>query len=236
MGHVPVEGDLVRNLELRLQRSYSNGMNLLASYVYNREQSTIWPDAGDYTDGPYYYNQKPLWSEGLYPRHRIIISGIYDLPFGRGRKMMSQVNPWVDGALGGWSASSVANITSGQPLNLTNGNPFVLSGDPTKNVPVGYALNPNAFANLPAYTPFAGPRAIAGVDGPAHWNIDARLAKSFRIREGMNLQVRMEAYNLTNTVMFTEADSGFGDSNFGQKNQGQFNIGRTLQYSLRFVF
>ncbi len=236
MGHVPAEGDLVRNIELRVQRRYSNGMNLLASYVYNHEQSTIWPDAGDYTDGPYYYNQKPQWSEGLYPRHRIIISGIYDLPFGRGRKMMNAVNPWVDGVLGGWSFSSIANITSGSPLNFTNGSPFVMTGDPKQDVPTGDAFNPNAFAVLPAYTAFAGPRVIPGIDGPVQWNIDARLSKSFRIREGMNLQFRMEAYNLTNSVMFSPADSGFGDSTFGQENLGQNNTGRTLQYSLKFVF
>jgi hypothetical protein len=121
-------------------------------------------------------------------------------------------------------------------LNLTNNDPFVLTGSPTQNVPAGYAFNPKVFASLPAYTPFAGPRVIAGVDGPVHWDIDGRLSKSFRIREGMNLQLRVEAYNLTNTVMFNAADSGFDDSNFGQKNQGQFNIGRTIQYSMRFVF
>jgi hypothetical protein len=212
-------------------------MNLLASYIYNHEQSTIWPDAGDYTDGPYYYNQKPEWSEGLYARHRMIISGIYDLPFGRGRKMMNTVSPWIDGALGGWSLSSIASVTSGLPLNFTNGSAFVLTGSsPTQNVPAGYAFNPNAFANLPAYVPFAGPRVIPGIDGPVQWNIDAKLAKSFRIREGMSLQLRVEAYNLTNTVMFQPGDSGYGDSTFGQNYLLQSNIGRTIQYSLRFSF
>jgi hypothetical protein len=77
---------------------------------------------------------------------------------------------------------------------------------------------------------------MAGLDGPVHWDVDAALSKSFRIREGMHLQLRVEAYNLTNTVMFNAADSNFGDSNFGQSDPSQFNIGRTIQYSLRFVF
>ena len=46
----------------------------------------------------------------------------------------------------------------------------------------------------------------------------------------------MEAYNLTNSVTFTNPDAGYGDSSFGQTNTGQSNIGRTLQYSLRLVF
>ena len=242
LSHVPAEADLTRNVEFRVQRSYSNGMNLLASYVYNHEQQTVWPDAGDFTDGPYYYQQKPLWSWGTYPRHRAILSGIYDLPFGHGRKMMNNANRWVDGVLGGWSASSITHITSGNPINLTNNaNPFILVSNPLQNVPQGYVLNPAAFADLPAYRPFAGPRVIAGLDGSVQWNIDGSLSKSFRIREGMKLQFRMDAFNLTNSIMFLSFDQllnaqGYGNSGFGQKYLGQSNIGRTLQYSLRFVF
>ncbi|MGH9325262.1 MAG: carboxypeptidase regulatory-like domain-containing protein [Terriglobia bacterium] len=234
--HAPVEGDNVRNLEVRVQRSYANGMQLLASYIYNREQSTWWPDAGDFTDGPYYYNQAPMWTEGRYPRHRAIVSGIYALPVGHGRRWLTHANPLLDGLLGGWSSSSIFSITSGQPLNFGYGNPFVLTGSPTQNVPQGYAFNPAAFANSPAYTPFAGPSVIPGVDGPVQWDIDAQLTKSFPLPHEMNLQFRVEAYNLTNSIMFAPADSGFGDSTFGQMNLGQSNLGRTIQYSLRFSF
>lgn len=230
LGHVPIESDLVRNLEFRVQRSYSNGMNLLASYIYNREQSTWWPDE------PYRYDRAPMWMEGNYPRHRVILSGIYDLPVGHARKWLNHTNRWLDGVVGGWSCSSIFSITSGDLLNLTNGSGFVLTGDPTKNVPAGYAFNTAVFANLPAYTMFTGPRRIAGVDGPGQWNIDGRLSKSFRIREGMDLQFRMEAYNLTNSPMWKDPDSGFGDSNFGQLYPGQNNVDRTLQYALRLTF
>lgn len=239
LGHVPAEGDTVRNIEFRVQRNYSNGMNLLASYVYNHEQQTAWPDSdgmwsGVASDGPYYYSQKPLWIEGTYPRHRAIISGIYDLPFGHDRKMMNHADRWMDGVLGGWSVSSIANITSGKPLRL--GGSYVVTGNPAQNVPAGYALNKNAFGGLPQYQEFSGPLVFAGVDGPAQWNIDGRLSKSFRIREAMNLQFRMEAYNLTNSLMYTNPDTTVSDQAFGQLNTGQSNIGRTLQYSLRFVF
>ena len=236
MSHVPTEGDTVRDIEFRVQRNYSNGMNLLASYIYNHEQQTSWPDSGDNvgSDGPYYYSQNPIWMEGTYPRHRVIISGIYDLPFGRQRKMMNSVNRWVDGVLGGWSISSVTSIDSGSPLRFGNG--YVVTGNPSQNAQPGYAFNTAAFGNLPQYQPFAGPLVFPGVDGPIHWDVDGRLSKSFRIREGMSLQFRMEAYNLTNSVMFSSPDAGYGDTTFGQEDQGQSNIGRTLQYSLKFVF
>jgi hypothetical protein len=46
----------------------------------------------------------------------------------------------------------------------------------------------------------------------------------------------MEAYNLTNSVVWANEDNGYGDSTFGEKNLSQNNIGRTLQYSLRLTF
>jgi hypothetical protein len=46
----------------------------------------------------------------------------------------------------------------------------------------------------------------------------------------------MEAYNLTNSIMFAPADANFGDSSFGQVNLNQSNTGRTLQYAARLSF
>jgi hypothetical protein len=231
--HVPVEGDKVRNFEIQVRHTYANSFSLLGSYVYNREQMTAWPD-NDMTDGPYYYNRAPLWEEGQYPRHRAIVSTLYALPVGRGKKNLAHLNPVLDGVLGGWSVSSIINITSGQPLRF--GGPDVVTGDPSKNVPAGYGFNPGAFALLPAYTPQNGPLIFPGVDGPVRWNIDGELSKSFRLREGIYLHFRMEAYNLTNSVVWANEDNGYGDSTFGEKNLSQNNIGRTLQYSLRLTF
>jgi hypothetical protein len=236
LAHVPAEGNIDRKLEFRVQRNYSNGMNLLATYIYERQQYTAWPDAGDNvgSDGSYYYSQKPLWTEGTYPRHRMILSGIYDLPFGRGRKLMNHVNSWADGALGGWSVSSVTSIMSGDPLRF--GGNYTVTGNPAQNVPAGSAFNTSVFSLLPAFAMFNGPFSFPGVDGPVRWNIDGRLSKSFRIREGMALQFRMDAYNFTNSIMWTDPDYSFGDSTFGQGHTAQSNIGRTLQYSLKFTF
>jgi len=237
--HVPAEGDKTRNIEIQMHRTYANGFSLLGSYIYNREQLTIWPDS-DMTDGPYYYNRTPLWSEGFYPRHRVIVSTLYALPIGRGRKNLAHLNPFVDGVLGGWSASSIINITSGQPLRF--GGPYVMTGDPRQGVPAGYGFNPGAFSLLPPYTPRTAPEVFPGVDGPVQWNIDAQLSKSFRIREGMKLEFRMEAYNLTNSVVWAPENwngaggTTYGNPTFGQKDLLQSNIGRTLQYSLRLTF
>ena len=52
----------------------------------------------------------------------MILSGIYDLPFGHNRHYMKTANRWVDGVLGGWSVSSITSITSGSQFRLNSGN------------------------------------------------------------------------------------------------------------------
>jgi hypothetical protein len=236
---VPIEGDIVQNMEIRLQRAYANGFSFLGSYLYNRERSTYWPSTGDITDGPYYYNRAPMWMSGSspsYPRHRVVVSGAYELPFGNGRKMLDHAGRLVNGVFGGWSLNSIVNINSGSAMVFTSGDPFVMTGDPTKNVPAGYAFNPAAFGDLPSFTAFNGPATFAGVNGPGSWNIDSNLSKSFVVREGMKLQFRAEAYNLTNSIVWSSASAAYHDSTFGQENLYQANVGRSMQYSLKLFF
>ncbi len=241
LSHVPVEANLDRNVEFRVMRNYSNGMNLLASYIYDRDQYTAWPcddamwQGVLWSDGEYYYSQKPLWTENAYPRHRVVLSGIYDLPFGHNRHYMRTANPWVDGVLGGWSVSSVTTIKSGDTMRMGNLG-WQVSGNPAQNAPAGYSFNTSVFSYLPAFAPFNGPLTFPGVNGPGQWDIDGRLSKSFRIREGMNLEFRMDAYNFTNSIMYQDPDTSLGDSTFGLSHVKQNNNGRTLQYSLKFVF
>ncbi|HEX4166593.1 MAG TPA: TonB-dependent receptor [Bryobacteraceae bacterium] len=237
MGGLPIEGDVVRNFEVQMQRAYSNGFTILGSYLYNREWQTWFPSAGDPTGGLYYYNRTPVWSDSTgspYARHRTIISGVYDIPFGRGRAMMANANRLVDGMLGDWTLSSTFTFNAGAQISFGNG--FEVVGNPAQNVPAGYAFNPAAFETLPLYTPTEPVRNFPGVTAPNFWNIDASLAKTFPITERWKLQFRMEAYNLTNSIMFAPADANFGDSSFGQVNLNQSNTGRTLQYAARLSF
>jgi len=46
----------------------------------------------------------------------------------------------------------------------------------------------------------------------------------------------MDAYNLTNSIMWQSPDAQYGDATFAQSHLLQSNYGRTLQYSLKFVF
>jgi len=59
-------------------------------------------------------------------RHRSISTLVYDLPFGTGRRFMTQASRAVDAILGGWSLSSIVTLQSGPYLT-----PVMSGGDPS---------------------------------------------------------------------------------------------------------
>jgi len=77
--------------------------------------------------------------------------------------------------------------------------------------------------------------------GPDHKNFDASLVKVFPFREGMSFQLRLEAYNATNTTNYLATSGGTSPSGFslGNSNFGDVTAdrgGRTVQLAGRFVF
>jgi hypothetical protein len=79
------------------------------------------------------------------------------------------------------------------------------------------------------------------VVGPAFRNFNGILGKTIPFREGMSLQLRMEAYNATNTTNFlttiqSTSPGGFslGNSNFGDVTADRG--GRVMQFVARFAF
>lgn len=66
-------------------------------------------------------------------------------------------------------------------------------------------------------------------------NVDATLSKFLPLAGRTRLEVKMEAYNLTNSVMASMPNANVTSSLFG-RSTGQLNHGRELQYTLRLHF
>jgi len=115
-----------------------------------------------------YYNQAKRLGPFLErPAPRLVVSTIYELPFGRG-KLFQPSNRILEGAIGGWSLGSIIEVHTGPPLNiseLTNntnsysdgvrpnvvGNPDI-SGSRTRAQELAEWFNTSAFAAPAAYT------------------------------------------------------------------------------------
>ena len=161
-------------------------------------------------------------------KHLINANGVWQLPFGRGKKFLGKANGFVDAFLGGWQLTGIFRYNSGLPFGVfdsggvgwaTNWN-FTVGG--TRLRPVSTSptrgedgKDPNNFSDvLSAYQSFRNARAGEVGDRnplrfPGYITMDAGLGKSFTMpyRETHQLQFRWEIFNVTNTQRLTGASS-----------------------------
>jgi hypothetical protein len=241
------------SLQVQLKRTFGSGYNVQASYTYQLANSI---NQDDYTIN---YN-RPLGygQENSLPNHELVIAQNFTIPFGRGRKYGSNMNRFVDYAVGGWKISGVTTFYSGLPFtpNIANfassavrpyagpsGRPSLGTGDPyASNQNRDHWLNVNADGSLsgaftvPADNTF-GNYGFNTLRGPIFINQDFTLAKSFPITERLRWELRGEAYNL-----FNHANLGLPNTNVNGSNAGVITAlaggyqMRRLQFAARIDF
>ncbi|MGA7524192.1 MAG: hypothetical protein WBW84_17195 [Acidobacteriaceae bacterium] len=186
-------------------------------------------------------------------RQRLVISYIYDLPFGRGMRFLSGAHGLMNQVLGGWGVGGVTTLMTGFPLgfttaqNLTNSSGggsrpnYVpgcnknLSGGATQRL--GEWFNAACFVQPAPFTFGDESRNDPTLRAPgvANWDASAYKTFPFTRRENVNMQFRAEAFNLFNRVQFGYPGLQQGASNFGIVSS-QLNNPRLLQFSLRLNY
>ncbi len=228
--------EFYKALQLRVQRSFSEGASFLFTYYYAKD------DEDQYFNDIDQFAKRFTRITAIDNRHRISAAGTYELPFGKGRKMLSQISRIADGFVGGWSLSSIFTYHSGQFLDFTplGWTPATqVSGDPgSPSRDWKRWFNTSVFAPLPAYTPRTSRWMYEGLTGPRFWNIDTTLAKTFFLTERFNLKFKLEAYNMTNSFIPNDPVVNVYSGAFGVAGTGQYfgNQGRSVQYSLQLFF
>ncbi len=171
-------------------------------------------------------------------RHRIVFSGIYDLPF-KGNRLYD-----------GWELGIITQAQSGNPLNVITTNtaftgnqtvrpdvsgPIVTTGNPAQwfaNPAVFLVTSPVHFGNL-------GRNAVLG---PDFVNTDFSLIKTTKITERTNVQFRAEMFdifnhpNFGNPGRFADSASTFGKISSTRVPTGDFGSSRQIQLALKFQF
>jgi trimeric autotransporter adhesin len=177
--------------------------------------------------------------------HRIVLSPMIQLPFGRGRKWAT--NGMADHIIGGWDLSVVATYESGFPVNVVQltDNTGSFSGTQRPNwtgsspATDGSAIDrldnyidAAAYSLAPAFTFGTGPRTDARVRTPFRTNYDVAVSKNIRIFGGLNADVRAEVLNATNSPKFVGPETRVGTAQFGKITQ-QAGLMRITQLMLR---
>src|SRR5579875_1427112 len=184
-----------------------------------------------------------------------VTSIVYDLPFGKGRKYASNLNPVLEGVLGGWELNTINTAHTGTPLNvyynptqqqetssLSNdyrGEPFLrpnVSGSAasqTKSQMINTFFAGYTFAPPPGNYPYGDlGRNAFRAPGLEQWDFSAN--KTFRIRELARLQFRSEFFNLTNHTNFGIPGTNISTSSFGQIRTTY--PARQIQFALKLLF
>jgi hypothetical protein len=209
------------SFQLSVEKRYSHGLTLLGAYTWSKTLEAL-----------SFLNPQdaaPYKNIGAQDRpHRLVISAVYELPFGRGHALLGNANRLTELAVGGWQLNLIETIQSGVPMSLNTG--YRLIGDPRIGVQKsrlnyfntctqfanGTIAQPNAArtaSNQTCSNPVwlqinsaAGEFASGGFQTGFIRNPNAPIgslsaSKRFNFTDRINAQFRFEAFNFTNTYV-----------------------------------
>jgi hypothetical protein len=235
-------------LQVRLERRYSNGVQFINSYTYSKcidngpgtnvgEGGAFVQDAVNNLRGA----RGPCSQDA---RQRYSLSGIYALPFGKGRPFLSGMSRAGDAMLGGWQLNGILTLRSGQPFTVVMSSDVANVGGTTWANAVG---NPNAGAPRTIYqwfnkAAFVSPAQYTfgneGRDmvvGPPVNNLDFSLFKALTLAEHKDIQFRAEFFNGLNHAQFALPAATLGVPTFGQISS-TLHPARQIQLSMKLLF
>jgi hypothetical protein len=253
-----IYNSLQAKIEHRLRDFYLLGAYTYAQGITNGYVEGVSAGAGD----PYY----PLTSRANIPvsgrstplnptddrgqssltlRNDFTASALYILPFGKGKRFMTNSGRFADEVVGGWQLNSIITSHSGFPLTFTQA---------TNTSGAGVANRPDV---VPGCNLYAGAKSISkwfntacfatpatqqlgnasrtyGY-GPGRTNVDLSLYKKFAVVEKQNLEFRAELFNIFNHSQFGTPDVGLGDAAFGAISS-TVQQNRQVQFALKYLF
>jgi hypothetical protein len=172
----------------------------------------------------------------------LVLSYIYELPFGRGKRYGGKFSGPVDAVLGGWQVSGVSTFKDGFPLAIwasSNNTQSLggfqrpnLVGDPhVANPTIDRWFNTDAFAQPPAFTFGNVPRTMPTLRAPGINNWDLAIQKWWNWKEKLRVQFRAEMFNAFNHPIFYAPNTTFGDAAFSRVSAAY--PARSVQFGLK---
>jgi hypothetical protein len=191
---------------------------------------------------------------------RFVASYVYDLPIGRGKKVMGGVNRATDVLVGGWELTGITTLQSGFPFGINSSDPLGYTGSiaPRASYVPGCNIHGGAKAQFQRLNMACFFQSAPGVYGntgrnflrqPGINNFDMGLAKSVAITEQMRISLRVDTFNTFNHHQYaitvgglatggsgggSAIDNGLTDSLAGKITSA--SPGRVIQLSGKLTF
>lgn len=211
----PIGGSHYDSLQARLQRRFAGGYQVEANYTLSKSIGIAGAPNSDnillINIPEFYYLNRGL--SNIDRTHNLQIANIAELPFGRGKRWLNNGGV-LSAIVGGWQVNNILSFYSGTPFSVTasgvslNAPGSSQRADQVKpNVKILGGVGPGQpYFDPLAFAPVTEPRfGTVGwniLRGPGVSNWDFGLFRNFRIKENLNIQFRMEAFNFTNTPHF----------------------------------
>lgn len=241
------------SLAARLNKRYAYGLSFLASFTYGKSIDDFGSNGGNAASNQYNFHT----AYGLSPfnvRYRFVISPVWELPFGKGKYLLT------DGIgskiAGGWQLSALFQAQTGTPLTPTLSGNYTNTADALDRPNVVAGCNPNSGPRTPGeffntacfslppvngaasntYTWGNAGRGI--IEGPGLVTLDLSLVRSFNIKEKLKIQFRAESFDSLNHPIFNNPNTTADSSAFGTISSTiAFGTpARQNQMALRLVF
>lgn len=222
-------------LQLQLQKRFSYGYSLNVAYTHSKLL-----DAISYLNPT---DPQPWYGVSQYDRpNRITVSSLWELPFGRGKLVGTNMPRWANVLAGGWQWNTIVTYQSGDALTWGN---VLFTGD-VADIPLhGSQRNINHWFNTSGFVTASSQQLVSNIrtfplrlgtvrgDGQYLWNFAA--IKEFSFIDRLRFQLRGEAYNAFNHPNMSDPSLTVTSSSFGTVT-AQDGYGREIQIAARILF
>jgi len=236
---------------LRYHYKLSRNANVLFTYQWSKSIDNAsefdGTEINDAVRNVYNLNGERSLSAHDVPKD-LTVNFVYSLPFGK-EKGSGMIDRVKNSLIGGWQLSSVVRLASGLPLQFYAPNNLSTYGFAVQR-PTITTLNKltditnrgpdrwfdTLYVNAPqAYTVGDMPRYIGNIRTGGTRDVDLSLSRSFNVYERLRLQLRADAFNITNTPQYGRANTTLGSAGFGTVTS-TMNNPRNLQLGARLEF
>ncbi len=233
---------------VRFEKRTSGGLGMTAQYEFSKQMDDY---SGPWGTQDFYHREKEWSLTSSNIPHRLTLSYVYELPFGRSGTLFT-FNDWRKFLVDGWSVSGMTSMYSGEPLalhpqfNNTGGVIQALNVDIVPGVDPAVAdpgphlwFEPSAFVQPPDFSVGTASRTHPSLRAPGAQNHDLSLSKRIALDADRTVELSAVGFNFLNHANWNNPDTTIGTASAPNVNAGKIigsTGGRVLQVGLRYSF
>jgi hypothetical protein len=223
--------------QVGIHKQYTNGFTLNGEYQYIRVLGNE-----NFMDS--LHTNDSYGNISVIRPHQFIVSYAYDLPFGKNKAFLGDASGFTNALISGWAISGITTFQSGAPFSVTQASSLQGGVGGRANRRSGVALYPgsktiNQWFNPAAFfaTDFQyGNSAYNMLWGPRYQNWDTAVSKTTTLHENVNLQIRVDAFNVFNHPTFANPASAVTNTRTVGTITSTNGANRTLQLGGKLTF